>query len=686
MQVQAEAVDELELEVNLLEPTPKQKAFILSVAKRKVIRAGRRGGKTTGIAIYAVEKLLQGRRVLYGAPTTEQITRFWKCVTDSLADPIEAGLFRKNETEHVIELPGTEQRIRAKTAWNADTLRGDYADELILDEYQLMSEDAWETVGAPMLLDNNGNAVFIYTPPSLHSRSVSKARDKRHAAKLFKKAERDKSGRWAAFHFTSFDNPHLSQEALAEISQDMTALSMKQEIYAEDVDKMPGAMWDLELIERTRVPAIPEGVRLVRIVVGVDPTGGTAEAGIVVGALGSDGHGYVLQDGSLHGSPGTWGLKSVTLYNEFKGDRIVAEDNYGGEMVVSTIRSVEGGESVSLGKVHATRGKTVRAEPIAAKYERGIIHHVGTFDLLEEEMCVAEGTLISTLAGDIGIQYIGVGNSVLTRAGYKNVEAVFENGIREVITVHTSVGDLVCTENHPVYVCTRGFINAGNLRIGDLLICHSQSSESLSNSGAKSISRRTTVITKQVGLAEADCCIETSTNRFTENLLLEYSCITKKEKTTHPIIYRQSRGSSMQRSTEFLERSRSHQPFEAQREKKNGDIGNHERISVHAVKNSRASVTTPSIVPANVEIGRIIGITRNGISKPVFNLSISEAHEYFANGVLTHNCTYVPGGESPNRMDALVWAMTELMIGSAGMQILTSTDRITAEMMGDAYQ
>ena len=56
-------------------------------------------------------------------------------------------------------------------------------------------------------------------------------------------------------------------------------------------------------------------------------------------------------------------------------------------MVVSTIRSVEGGESVSLGKVHATRGKTVRAEPIAAKYERGIIHHVGTFDLLEEEMC-----------------------------------------------------------------------------------------------------------------------------------------------------------------------------------------------------------------------------------------------------------------------------------------------------------
>jgi hypothetical protein len=381
----SEVIEEnIELEVVLPDPTPRQEEFILSVAKRKVIRAGRRGGKTTGISILASQDFLNGKRVLYGAPTTEQVETFWRTCVQAFAEPIEAGLLRKNETQHLIELPGTERRIRAKTAWNADTLRGDYADTLILDEFQMMNEDAWEVVGAPMLLDNDGNAVFIYTPPSLHSRTMTRARDPRHAAKLFKRATADKTGRWAAFHFPSFDNPHLSRTALEEISKDMTALAIRQEIYAEDVDKMPGAMWEPELLDKHRVGEAP---KLVRIVVGVDPTGGTAEAGIVVAGLGENGHGYVLQDGSMRGSPNAWGLKAVTLYNEHEADRIVAEKNYGGEMVEATIRSVDGGKDVALTLVNATRGKVVRAEPIAAKYERGLIHHVGVFAEMEEEMC-----------------------------------------------------------------------------------------------------------------------------------------------------------------------------------------------------------------------------------------------------------------------------------------------------------
>jgi hypothetical protein len=123
--------------------------------------------------------------------TTEQIAQLWKEVKTALAGPIDAGIFSKNETEHVIERPGTDQSIKAKTAWNADTLRGDYADLLILDEWQLMDETAWEDVGAPMLLDNNGDAVFVYTPPSLRSQALSRARDPRHAAKMFKDALRD---------------------------------------------------------------------------------------------------------------------------------------------------------------------------------------------------------------------------------------------------------------------------------------------------------------------------------------------------------------------------------------------------------------------------------------------------------------------------------------------------------------
>jgi len=223
-----------DVRVKLPKPHLYQAGFIRSPAKRIIIKAGRRSGKTVGVAIRAVQRFLSGRRELYGAPTVEQIDRFWAEVTRALAPLIEIGLYKKNETEHVIERPGTEQRIKAKTVWNADTLRGDYADDLYLDEWQLMNEDAWEVVGAPMLLDNNGDAVFIYTPPSLRAEGVSKAHDPRHASKMFQLASKDATGRWATFHFTSHDNPYIDQDALREITKDMSKASYRQEILAED--------------------------------------------------------------------------------------------------------------------------------------------------------------------------------------------------------------------------------------------------------------------------------------------------------------------------------------------------------------------------------------------------------------------------------------------------------------------
>ena len=188
------------------------------------------------MAIGDVQTFLLGKRVLYGAPTIEQVERYWFEICQALAEPIQAGVFKKNETEHFIERSGTENRIKAKTCWNANTLRGDYADSLTLDEWQLMAEDTWEEVGAPMLLDNNGNATFIYTPPSLWSSGVSRARDPRHASKMFKRALLDNSGRWEAFHFTSHENPYISREALAEITIDMSPDSYRREIEAIDDD------------------------------------------------------------------------------------------------------------------------------------------------------------------------------------------------------------------------------------------------------------------------------------------------------------------------------------------------------------------------------------------------------------------------------------------------------------------
>jgi len=374
-----------EYSIHLQEPHTKQEQFIRDPAKRKICRAGRRSGKTSGVSIYGTEKFLDKKRVLYAAPTQEQVERFWVSVVRALHEPIDSGVIYKNESRHLLEIPGTEIRIRAKTAWNADTLRGDYADELILDEFQLMNEDAWGLVGAPMLLDNNGNATFLYTPPSYHSRSVTKAKDPQHAAKMFKKAEQDKSGRWKAFHFTSHDNPHISKEALADITQDMTSTAIRMEIMAEDIDEAPGALWKRSDIDKNRVIKTPD---LSRVIVGVDPSTTSAgdEAGIITGGTDSEGNGYLIADNSLQGSPHVWAKAAVVAYHKHKADKIVAESNQGGEMVKETIHTVD--KTVPVTLVHATRGKAIRAEPIAARYEQGKVHHVGTFGLLENEMCL----------------------------------------------------------------------------------------------------------------------------------------------------------------------------------------------------------------------------------------------------------------------------------------------------------
>jgi hypothetical protein len=380
------------LKVRLRRPHEKQRRFLRSRAKRKVIRAGRRGGKTTGIAIEAVEYFLAGMRVLYGAPTQEQVDAFWFEVKRALAEPIEAGYFRKNETKHTIERPGLKSRIKAKTCWNADTLRGDMADLLILDEFQLMDESAWTIVGAPMLIDNDGDAVFIYTPPSAITRSRSRAKDPKFAAKLFKRAAHDETGRWEAFHFSSMENPYLNRNALAEISDDMSATAYRQEILAEDLDEVPGALWTREVVDGCRISEDKVPPSILKLVVGVDPPGGATECGIIAAGVAmcrckgtAELHGFVFDDKSLEGNPKKWGTAAVDLYEAREADRIVGEVNYGGDMVEATVKAVD--EDVRFKSVRATRGKAVRAEPISTLYEKGRVHHVGAFPALEDEMC-----------------------------------------------------------------------------------------------------------------------------------------------------------------------------------------------------------------------------------------------------------------------------------------------------------
>lgn len=192
-----------------------------------MLLAGRRAGKTTGLAMLATLRALEGRRVLELAPTADQTEAFWSAVVSAFDAPIAAGACYKNETNRVIELP-SGGRIRAKTAWNADTARGDYGDVIIHDEYSLMSPDVWGKITAPMTLDTDAEVVFAFTPFG-----------RNHAWRLYQEAIADPA-RWEVWHFTSHDNPYLSRPALAAITRDMSQRSISQEIMAQFVEDGAG--------------------------------------------------------------------------------------------------------------------------------------------------------------------------------------------------------------------------------------------------------------------------------------------------------------------------------------------------------------------------------------------------------------------------------------------------------------
>lgn len=246
------------VDVKLPKAHAKQADFLRSDAKRKVIVAGRRGGKTTGVAMLAARlALVNNRRVLEAAPTHEQTDAFWETIKSYFGDLLVAGLATKNEVRRMITLPAGG-RIRCKTAWNADTLRGDYADLLILDEYADMDENAWVEVGAPMLLDNDGDAVFIGTP-----------KRRNHFFHMYQQAISDTTGRYQAWRFTSFDNPYLSKDALDEITADMTEAAYKQEILAEFLED-EGAVFRNIRACMTAPQTTPDAHAGHQIVAGVD--------------------------------------------------------------------------------------------------------------------------------------------------------------------------------------------------------------------------------------------------------------------------------------------------------------------------------------------------------------------------------------------------------------------------------
>ncbi|MGP0057854.1 MAG: phage terminase large subunit [Beijerinckiaceae bacterium] len=159
------------------------------------------------------------------------------------------------------------------------------------------------------------------------------------------------------------------------------------------VDEMDGALWTYEIIEAARcdLADIPEAERA-SIVVALDPSGAAGrddlaadEIGIIIAARGSNGECYILADRSCREAPAVWGRRAVVAFHEYRADCIVAEANFGGEMVRATIQAADPNVPVRL--VTASRGKAVRAEPISVRYAQKQVHHAGRFAKLEDQLC-----------------------------------------------------------------------------------------------------------------------------------------------------------------------------------------------------------------------------------------------------------------------------------------------------------
>ena len=455
----------------------------------------------------------------------------------------------------------------------------------------------------------------------------------------------------------------------------------RQELYAEVLDDVPGALWTRAMIEAAEHSGpIPE---LVRVVVAIDPavTSGddSDETGIIVAGIGTDDFVYVLADRTCRMSPDGWATRAVVALDEFSADRIVAEVNNGGDLVEATIRTVR--RHAPYRKVHATRGKRVRAEPIAALYEQ----------------CVAEGTKVRVAAGEARIEDVRAGDLVWTRKGLRPVLWAGQTGVRQTMTIQTATSVLRCTADHPVYVEGRGFVRADTLvPRRDMLAAWTNPANVLTAEPALHLSvvhgvdhapRRTDGEPAASHFASTKpsaghATISNATDTYGPEGTVETNCFTapsgKTPTAQSPTVGTFTTRTATRPTTTWRTLSRCLAALTAlftDRTASPSPTDTREPAANAAPPSSPSGRNQASAPTSAGEIG-MQRLSEGG--EPVYNLHVEGEPEFFANGLLVHNCrvrhvpgltaledqmvTFLPEGSdgSPDRVDALVWALTDL--------------------------
>ena len=340
-----------------------------------LILSGRGWGKTFTGAGWIIEKAMSqpGIECAVVAPTFTDVRRTCVEGPSGIIKSLPSGALEQyNRSNGQITLTNGS-KIHMVSADEPDRARGLNLSYAWLDEFAAWRyEETWTAGLAPALRIGHPQTIITTTP---------------RPTKLLREFMSRTDGSVVVTRGSTFDNAaNLSQAALEELKSRYEGTRLgRQELYGELLLDTPGSLWRLSDIDETRVDEAPE---LVRIVVAIDPavTSGeeSDETGIVVVGKGADGRGYVLADRSCRDTPSGWAHRAVQAFHDFNADRIVAEKNQGGDMVEQTIRSVL--PTAPYKGITAKQGKRLRAEPIAALYEQGRISHVGSFDILEDQM------------------------------------------------------------------------------------------------------------------------------------------------------------------------------------------------------------------------------------------------------------------------------------------------------------
>lgn len=346
-----------------------------------LVLAGRGFGKTR-VAVEKVREWACGATPLTGGKygRIAMVAETAADARDVLVEG-ESGLLAVHPPDYRPQYEPSKRRVTwpngaVATLYNGtepDQLRGPQHDAAIVDELAKYryAQEAWDQLQFGLRLGEHPRQIVTTTPRPIP---------------IIRRMAADPSV--LVVRGSTYDNrANLAPSFLERIVARYEGTRLgRQELMAEILDDVPGALWTRGMFDDNRIDRAPE---MARIVVAVDPSGTSGsddgdDIGIVVAGKGVDGRGYILADKTAQLSPAAWGRRAVDAYREHRADRIVAERNFGGAMVENVIKTVDRNVPVKL--VTASRGKAARAEPIAALYEQGRVSHVGAFAQLEDQM------------------------------------------------------------------------------------------------------------------------------------------------------------------------------------------------------------------------------------------------------------------------------------------------------------